>query len=251
MNLKIKPIKTQKDLIKQPVLAQHGIIPKLGSSILLVGKSGSGKSTLLANLIGDSRFYASKKSFDHIFLFSPTGEADDVQKQIGIPASCVFTDLTKDGIPALQKIHKYQEEEVKSKGAAKAKQICIIFDDIIGNIKFMNEPCFTKCFIACRHINATVFLCSQHFTRVPRVCRLQASYLAFFAISNSEAELLAEEFAPPSLHKKGFLAMIDETLNEPYSFLGINMKEPWEKRFRKNLDEVISLDYYRLHYNKT
>ena len=36
MDLSIKPVKTQKDKIKQPLLAQHGIIPKLGSSILLV-----------------------------------------------------------------------------------------------------------------------------------------------------------------------------------------------------------------------
>ena len=245
MDLSIKPIKTQKDKIKQPLLAEHGIIPKLGSSILLVGKSGSGKSTLLVNLVTDKRFYGGSKSFDHIFLFSPTGLADDVQKALKIPPSCVFTDLMTEALPAIEKIEKFQEDEIEKNGAAKAKQILFIFDDVISNTKFMSSPCFVKSFIANRHFNATTILCSQHFTRIPRVCRLQASYLAFFAISNSEAELLAEEFSPPMMKKKDFMRLIDETLTEPFSFLGINMKAPWESRFRKNLDQAINLDLYR------
>ena len=56
MDLSIHQIETEKDNIKHPKLACHplGIIPKLNSSLLLVGKSGSGKSTLLANLVKDS-----------------------------------------------------------------------------------------------------------------------------------------------------------------------------------------------------
>lgn len=245
MDLSIRQIQTEKDQIRHPKLAELGIIPKLNSSILLVGKSGSGKSTLLANLVSDPRFYGGKKSFDLMFLISPTGLADDVQKSLKIPESQVFTDLMNEGIPALNAIQKHQEEEIKKNGAAKAKKILVIFDDCIGNQKFMNDPSFVKSFIACRHYNCTTILCSQHFTRVPRCCRLQANYLAFFAISNSEAELLAEEFAPPRMHKKQFMELIDETMSEPFTFLGINLKEPWEKRFRKNLNEIINLDYYR------
>ena len=247
MDLSIHQIDTEKDRIKHPKLACHpmGIIPKLNSSLLLVGKSGSGKSTLLANLVSDKRFYGDK-CFDLIFLISPTGEADDIQKSIKIPPSQIFTDIMADGIPCLAAIQKHQEEDIKKVGAAKAKKILIIFDDVIGNEKFMREPAFVKSFIACRHYNCTTILCSQHFTRVPRVCRLQANYLAFFAVSNSEAELLAEEFAPPQMNTKQFMRLIDDTLKDPYSFLGINLKQPWESRFRKNLNEVINLDYYRI-----
>jgi hypothetical protein len=246
MDLSIKQINTEKDKVKQPPLAKHklGIIPKFNSSLLLIGKSGSGKSTLLANLVSDKRFYGDK-CFDLTFLISPTGEADDIQKSIKIPPNQVFTDIMGDGIPALAAIQAHQEKDIKENGAAKAKRILIIFDDVIGNEKFMREPAFVKSFIACRHYNCTTILCSQHFTRVPRVCRLQANYCAFFAVSNSEAELLAEEHGPPQMHKKQFLKMIDDTLKDPYSFLGINLKQPWETRFRKNLNEVINLDYYR------
>ena len=57
--------------------------------------------------------------------------------------------------------------------------------------------------------------------------------------------MLAEEFAPPKMKKDAFLQMIDDTLKEQYSFLTINMRSPWETRFRKGLAEPINLDVYR------
>ena len=47
----IEPVKTSKDEIKSPKLAELGVIPKINSSIIIVGKSGSGKSVLLHNLL--------------------------------------------------------------------------------------------------------------------------------------------------------------------------------------------------------
>ena len=110
----------------------------------------------------------------------------------------------------------------------------------------MNNPVFTSAFIKCRHYNFTVFLCSQHFKRIPKVCRLQASYLCFFAVSNTEAECLAEEFAPPQMKKDQFMRLINDALTvQQYSFLTINMRCPWETRFRRGLANVINLDQYR------
>ena len=109
----------------------------------------------------------------------------------------------------------------------------------------MNSPQFIGAFIKARHFNFSVFLCSQHFKRIPRICRLQASYLCFFALSNSECEVLCEEFAPPAMKKDAFFKLIDDTLKEPYSFLTVNMKSPWESRFRRGLGMTINLDAYR------
>ena len=145
----------------------------------------------------------------------------------------------------MDKIEKFQEKEIKEKGSGGAQKFCIIFDDVVGHVKLMNSPEFIGAFIKARHFNFSVFLCSQHFKRIPRICRLQASYLCFFALSNSECEVLCEEFAPPAMKKDSFLRMIDDTLKEPYSFLTVNMKAPWETRFRKGLAQVIPLDSYR------
>ncbi len=241
---KIKPPKSDKDLIKQPPSVEKGIIPKLGSSILAVGVSGSGKSVLVQNLVCDDRFYGGNKSFKHIFLVSPTGDTDSIQKALKLPKECIVTNL-KEAPKALEKIYEYQKKQVKNLGTHRADQICVIFDDCISDSDLMKEPIFIKCFIASRHYACTTILCSQHFTKVPRICRLQASALYFFACSRTEAETISDQLAPPQMHKKSFLQLIDDCTSEQYSFLSIYMRMPWEKRFRKNLDQIVNLEYYR------
>ena len=241
---KIEPVPTSKDEIKHPPLSEAGVIPKLCTSSILVGKSGSGKSVLLHNLLMRPEFFNKYQHFDKIFIVSPTAETDDIQRGLDLPSSCIFTDM-EEAVTALEKIEAYQSEQIKKLGSGKAKKICIIFDDVIGHTKLMNNPVFISAFIKSRHYNFTVFLCSQHFRKIPKICRMQASYLCFFAISNNEAEMLAEEFAPPQMKKDAFLQMISDTLKEPYSFLTINMRSPWETRFRRGLAEPINLDAYR------
>ena len=240
-DVSIKPLPTKKDKIKQPPLAteEHGmIIPPLGSSVIISGKSGSGKSTLLANLLLDKRFY--KGWFDKMFLFSPTANGDDIQKQLKIPSNHVFTDL-EEAPELLEIILRAQKESLENTTADKAKQYAIIFDDVIGDTRFMNTKEFTQCFYQVRHVCCTTFICTQHFTRVPRVCRLQANFIFYFRGSMSETEILVEEFAPPHMSRKEFARLVVNTTAEGYDFLTINMKMGWEKRFRQNLGQLISL----------
>ena len=248
MDLAIKHISTSKDKIKQPIPAAHEnmYIPPIGSSVIISGKSGCGKSTLLANLITDSRFYGKTTDrpdgwFDKIFLFSPTANGDDIQRSLNIPKKYVFTDL--DDAPALLDviISSQQQKLDNSTSVDRVIQVCVIFDDVIGHTKFMNSPELTKCFYQVRHVNCTTFLCAQHFKRVPRVCRLQANFIFFFQGSQTEVETIAEEFAPPSVSKKDFMKLVDRCTQEPFSFLTINMKKPWQMRFRRNLDDIIDV----------
>jgi len=241
MDLEIRPIQTSKDDIKQPPLAAHDnmYIPPLGSSVLISGKSGSGKSTLLANLITEERFY--KGWFDKIFLFSPTANGDDIQKSLGIPKKYVFTDL-QEAPELLEVILDAQQKKLdKGNSAAEVPQYAVIFDDIIGDTKFMNQKAFTRCFYQVRHVNCTTFICTQHFKRVPRVCRLQANFIFYFQGSQTEVETLIDEFAPPMYSKNEFSQMIHDATSARYSFLTINMKLGWDKRFRSNLDRIIEL----------
>ena len=240
----IRPVATSKDQIRHPPLSEEGVIPMLNSSILLVGKSGSGKSVLLHNLLTRPEFFGKYKYFSKIFIVSPTAECDDIQKALELPSGCIFTDM-EEAATALSKIEDFQAEEIKKKGSANAGKFCIIFDDVIGHTKLMNNPVFTSAFIKCRHYNFTTFLCSQHFKRVPRICRLQASFLCFFAVSNSEAETMASEYMPPQMKKDQFMRLVNDALGERYSFLTINMRSPWETRFRKGLARTIDLNHYR------
>ena len=162
VDLEIKPIETKKDDIKQPRLAEakEMWIAPLGSSVIICGKSGSGKSTLLVNLLTQERFY--KGFFKKTFIFSPTANGDDIQKQLGIPKHRVFTDI--DEAPELlEMILESQKKKLEDSTADKVDQYCIIFDDIIGETKFLNDRSFTKCFYQVRHVNCTTFICTQHF----------------------------------------------------------------------------------------
>lgn len=240
-DVQIKALPTKKDKIKQPPLAtkeENMIIPPLGSSVIISGKSGSGKSTLLANLILDKRFY--KGFFHKIFLFSPTANGDDIQKQLKIPANHVFTDL-EEAPELLEVILRSQKDSLENTTADKAQQFAIIFDDVIGDTKFMNTKEFTQCFYQVRHVCCTTFICTQHFTKVPRICRLQANFIFYFKGSMSETQILVEEFCPPHMHKNDFSRMVVDATADGFDFLTINMKLDWGLRFRKNLGELIDL----------
>jgi hypothetical protein len=252
-DLSIAPIKTSKDLIDQPELAQHEnmYIPPLGSSIVISGKTGSGKSTLLANLVLDKRFYGPspkkpKGYFSKIFLFSPTANGDDVQKSLNIPKEHVFTDL-EEAAELLDVILNSQQEKLdEAKGADEVDQFLIIFDDVIGDTKFMNETAFTRCFYQVRHVNCTTMICTQHFMRVPKVCRLQANFVFFFAGSLAEVNMITDEYAPPMVTRNDFMNLVNDATNgEKYAFLTINNKVPTEIRFRQNLSEIIQLPMNR------
>jgi len=244
----IANIETSKDKIEQPELATHEnmYIPPLGSSVIISGKSGSGKSTLLANLMLDGRFYGPSEQkpkgwFEKIFLFSPTANGDDVQKSLNIPKKYVFTDL-EDAPELLDVILNSQQEKLdKAEGADKVPQFAIIFDDVIGDTQFMNDKAFTRCFYQVRHVNCTTFICTQHFRKVPKICRLQANFVFFFQGSAAEVEVITEEYAPPMYTKNEFKLLVNEASGKRHTFLTINNKVGWDKRFRRNLDEFITL----------
>lgn len=247
MTLKIEKIETSKDKIVEHPLGEAKIIPKMGTSSIMCGTTGQGKSTLLANLATNKRFFGllvgGKDIFEKRFLVSPTAEGDDVQKELGVEDKYIFTDL-EEAPELIGEIMSAQKKKIKKAGNAKAPQYMLIYDDVIGS-PALKEPEIIKSFTASRHYNLTTFLCTQSWTAVPRVCRLQCKNIFFFAGPMSEVEMLCLEYCPPRMHKRQFYALVEFATQEPYSFLYINKSDTMEKRFRRNLDEMIDLDHFR------
>jgi hypothetical protein len=249
---KIEPLKTLKDKIKQPPAAEANVVPQINSAVLFVGATGSGKSTVLVNMLIRKELLGGK-TFDRIFLISPTGKSDDVQKHLDLPEEDIIDNL-REAPEVLEQIMESQRELIIEKGAHKAPVYALVYDDVVGDRDLMKNEHFVKTFIACRHFNLTTFLCSQSYTAVPRRVRLQAMNIFYFKGSNSEAELLAEEYAPPGMNKKETLKMISFATGDKFNFLHINKRVPFEERYRRNLDEIINFslpaDREALHNSK-
>lgn len=246
-DLKIIKFDTAKSLIPSRPYQESYIIPKHPFRLILTGRSGSGKSNLLVNLMKKSIFYGRTDQnddktgyFDLVFLFSPTaGIGDDLVTHLDIPSQRIYTDPSTY-LARLNHIFETQDGLIKSTGIAKSPKILCIFDDIQSASKFMNSDAFTKLFIAGRHSNISIIVAIQSWTRLPRVLRLQASNIMLFPSSNSEVELLADEYTPPGFSKREFMSLVMHATREPYNFLHINNQAP-DNKYRKNLDTVLSL----------
>ncbi len=244
--LKVIPYPTSKSKIKQRPLMKELIIPKHPSRVIFNGKSGSGKSNLLTFLCSQPHMYGKtnpKKDnsmyFDIVFLFSPTADGqDDLPKYLNLKEKRIFTDFN---VQALDNILAIQDEIIKEYGIEKSPKMLIIFDDIQSDVKFMNSKSFTRCFIQGRHLNATIFVCGQSWTKLPRVCRLQATNVFFFPSSQSEVDILSNEYTPPNTSKKDFQELIKLATSKQYNFLHINCDAPIENRFRRNLDTILKI----------
>jgi hypothetical protein len=237
----VKPFPTNKSKVKiRPYMENH-TIPKHPFRCILSGSSGSGKTNLLLHLLTQNAFY--KDYFDIIFIISPTaGKLDDsydvLNKSNPTTEIRIINDLDEDKI---QQIMSTNKAIILEKKVHKSPKILIVYDDVISNKKFMNTKPFTHSFIASRHYNASVFICSQKYNGIPRVCRIQANAIMYFQGTNCERETMAVDHAPPGHSKREMESIIDFATGEPYSFLFINKQAQRGEQFRKNLDQILKL----------
>tara|TARA_R110000772_G_scaffold233016_2_gene344585 strand:+ start:914 stop:1639 length:726 start_codon:yes stop_codon:yes gene_type:complete len=240
--LSIKPLKSKKDKIKQPHLAAAGHIPKINTSTIFSGRSGSGKSVCMVNLLTRPEMLGD--AFDEVYLISPTGSSDDIQKQLKLSNDNIFIDVM-EGIKHMVDVLEVNRIMIESIGADRAPKIALLYDDVIGDRQLLKHPMFIKSFIACRHYNLTTFICTQSFTAVPRCCRLQANNIIIFACSDDESKLLSESHTPSKYKRKEFVEMLEMATEDPYSFLYINLTQPQRTRYRKNFETILTLTRHK------
>ena len=243
--LEIVQFPSNKHKIKERYAMTENIIPRLGSSTIINGKSGSGKTNLLLNLCLKKEFYGKEKKsdkhgyFELVFLFSPTAESDDLAEYLNIDSKRI---VTYDFESKLQHIFDTQEKIIKNKSLDKSPKILLIYDDLQADQKFLRSKVFMRSFIANRHSNITTIFLSQSFTKTPRVCRLQASNIMIFPASESEINLLVQEYCPAHTTEAQFYELVKHATKERFNFLHIATRVPPEIRFRKNLDTILNIE---------
>jgi septin family protein len=113
--LKIKPLKTNKSLIKINALMEEHVIPKHPSSVMFCGKSGSGKTMLLLNLLTNKSM--AKEGGDDLYK-EHCGENSGCH----VKEDYIFQP-NKAGLDQLDHIITTQKKIVKDKGLDKSPKI--------------------------------------------------------------------------------------------------------------------------------
>lgn len=237
IDLGIKPIKDNRDYIKQNSLMKEGIIPAPGN-LLVIGKIKSGKSVLLANLLSRKEFY--KDYFDIIFLFCLSASTVLKGNVPQIKEERIYT----DGDPAkLQAIINAQKELMKTTEWKKCPSILILCDDMASETKFMNSPALRNVFFAGSNSKIYCWITSQSYVKIPRSLRLNAdSIIIFHGATQSEWDRFVDEHQPAELNKKQFLDLCHYASDKPYDFLFANCNVVDKKcKFRKKFDEILKI----------
>jgi hypothetical protein len=236
---KIKVYKTAKSELPQTLGMETGVIPRFPSMMLLVGKSGSGKSNLLVNLTKDPDLMGSY--FDEIYFISPTAAVDDLVEHLDLKPENLWSDLSQ-AVTNLEILLDNQAHDVERYGIAKTNKVLVLVDDAVADKHFIKSDILTKVAIHGRHNLISSIICTQSYTKVPRVIRLQASGLALFPSSQNEVKLLVEDYCPANHSKKSFEKVVKSATDEPYNFLFIqNHCRKMTDRYRKNLGFIINI----------
>jgi len=213
----LAPLDNQKDTKVSP-------LPLKPCNYAIIGRKGTGKSSLMLNLLErkQSPWY---KHFDLIFLISPTAMRDDkMMELVDDIGDQYYQDLTNENLQEIMaRIDAHTEEREKKKKKGKPAY-CIIYDDIIHQIKTKNAKLVTLLATQNRHRNITNVYLLQKFNSMPTLIRANLDIISFFRSDNKKelATFLEEQNSDEDTLKK----LYEYATKEPYSFLTINNYYP-------------------------
>lgn len=118
-----------------------------------------------------------------------------------------------------------------------------IFDDLVGSNLFsmshQHNP-FKTLNIRHRHFSASLILVTQAYKEIPKTIRTNVTGWVLFRISNQkELDVIYEE-CPCFLTKTQWMNMYEKAIEEPYSFLYINLFFPPDRRMFKRFEYVLN-----------
>ena len=128
---------------------------------------------------------------------------------------------------------------LKKEGHSEAKfiadRILVILDDQAGMFKGgnTNNP-VVNYFIRHRHPNTSVIVATQANKAVPKTIRTNCNCLVAFEIPNQQELVTLYDEWPANLSMERWMALYEEAVGDPHSFLYINTHFPKGKRMFKN-----------------
>ncbi len=242
----IKPIQLKEYNCKQSKYSD--VVPKLPMRSMLVGPSGGGKTVLLTNMILD--IY--RGCFSRVYIWSPSINVDSTW----LPVKDYIRDHIKPNerekiyfdsyepseleqvIKTQQKVIDYQKEQ-KHKDLY---QILIVIDDFADDTNFTRRSqLLHQLYIRGRHYMISTITSTQVYKAISNVVRKNMTHLFIYRLRNySDLEAIVEELSAV-YDKKTLLQIYHEAIDEPYSFLYVNlMQKQRERMFMSRFDHYLN-----------
>jgi len=215
---------------------------------MLVGPSSSGKTVLLSNMVLD--IY--RDCFSRIYVWSPSIEVDSTWKPV--------KDYIRDHIkpnerekiyfdsydPAeLEQVINTQKKVIDYQKEQKHKdlyQILIIVDDFADNPDFTRKSTLLhQLYIRGRHYMISTITATQAYKQISPIVRKNMTHLFIYRLRNyADLEAIVEELSAV-YDKKTLLEIYHAAIDEPYSFLYVNlMSKDRTKMFMNKFQEYLN-----------
>ena len=242
---KITPIQLKEYNCKQSKYSD--VAPKLPMRSMLVGPSGGGKTVLLTNMILD--IY--RDCFSRVYIWSPSINVDSTWKPVkdyirdhvkpNDREKCYFDSYEpselEQVIKTQQKVIDYQKEQ-KHKDLY---QILVVIDDFADDTNFTRKSTLLhQLYIRGRHYMISTITSTQVYKAISNIVRKNMTHLFIYRLRNySDLEAIVEELSA-IYDKKTLLQIHHEAIDEPYSFLYVNlMSKDRTKMFLQRFDRYL------------
>ena len=191
MNITVEPsdlTDVLKALDKQVVQTDDPLNKENNYVWLISGAKGTGKSSLLLNMLKSHL----KKTYNNIYLISPTAKRDKKFKKLvdELDEDGKYYDaLTENNLhEIMEKINTYNDRKDKPKNL-------LILDDVIAEMKSSNsKSLLNKIITTCRHMKTSVAILTQKMNKIPTIIRSNADMLSIFRSGNNkEIKSIREE----------------------------------------------------------
>lgn len=193
---------------------------------LIVGKPGSGKSFILREFILNKKLY--NKKFSYVLFITPSKfedpeiVLDDLNYKPNIDIDWILSRLAA--------YKKFNDDKHKMTDSLQiVKNILIIFDDVIGELKKLeNDPRLIGLFYNRRHhlgdnYMISIIVTTQKYVLCPPKIRSVLTSVISFPLMKMDWQRLENECIFDSLDKKLLNRVYKDLFSEAYSFIYIRL----------------------------
>ena len=199
----------------------HGF--KIPFRACVVAPSGSGKSNFVVNLI--SLFSKGKGTFNTIHIICKDAD-EPLYKYLASKSPSI---IVKEGLHELPDLDKFDKSDCS----------LVIIDDMVME---RNQRQICEYYIRCRKKSVSIMYLSQSFYAIPKVIRINCSYLIILKMSGDRDVNLVLKESGIGLSKEQLMKAYEYATSEKLVPLIVNIEESDKnKKFRRGFTELIQM----------